>query len=82
MQCPQCASENIRIDFVQTAGKTARHGTGLGGNMNNMARATTALFTLGMSNLVWKKSKGTSKMKFTNERMALCQVCGTSWRVK
>lgn len=82
MQCPECSSEDVRIDFVQTAGRSSRRGTGLGGNLNNAARASTALMTMGMSNLVWKKSKGSSKTKFKTERMALCQNCGASWKLK
>lgn len=82
MQCPQCASEDVRIDFVQTAGKAAHHGVGLGGHTNNAMRGLVAMSTLGVSNLVWKKSKGTSKTKFKNERMGLCQSCGASWKLK
>ena len=82
MQCPKCGNENINIEMVQTGGKTAKHGVGLGGHINNAARATTALFTLGVSNLVWKKSVGTEKEKFKHEKMCLCQNCGNSWKIK
>lgn len=82
MNCPKCKSDNIRIDFVQSGGKSSHKGNGLGGHTNNMLRTSTALVTLGTSNLVWKKSKGGSSTKFKNERMGLCQSCGTSWKVK
>lgn len=82
MQCPKCGSENVTIELVQTEGKTAKHGTGLGGNVNNSARAFTALCTCGISNLFWKKSKGTEKTKFKNEKVCLCQDCGNSWGIK
>lgn len=82
MMCPSCSSENVNIEFMQTGGRTAKHGTGFGGNMNNAARGVTAISTLGMSNLFWKKSKGTSKMKLKNQKVALCQNCGNSWGVK
>lgn len=82
MNCPKCHSDNVRIDFVQTSGRSRHKGTGLGGNTNNALRGMTALMTLGTSNIVWKKSTGGSGHKFKNERMALCQNCGKSWKVK
>lgn len=82
MNCPKCHSDNVRIDFVQTSGKSNHKGTGLAGNTNNALRGMTAMMTLGTSNLVWRKSKGGSGHKFKNERMALCQSCGKSWKVK
>lgn len=49
--------------------------------MNNAARGVTAVATLGMSNLFWKKSKGSEKTKFKNEKVCLCQNCGNSWEI-
>ena len=82
MNCPKCKSQNTRIDFVQSAGKSKHKGNGIGGNMNNTARTFTAIGTVGMSNLVWKKSKGGSATKFKNDRMGICQDCGNGWKVK
>lgn len=82
MNCPTCNGTNVTIQMVQTGGKNAHKGTGLLGNTNNAARAFTAVSTLGMSNLVWKKSKGTTRQKFTNQKMCLCQDCGSNWTVK
>lgn len=82
MKCVQCGSENVTIEMVQGGGRTRKHGTGFGGNMNNAGRGLTAIGTLGMSNLVWKKSKGTEKMKYKNEKYALCQGCGYDWKIK
>jgi DNA-directed RNA polymerase subunit M/transcription elongation factor TFIIS len=82
MKCPKCGSENVTIEMMQSTGKTAKHGAGLAGNINNAARAITAISTLGMSNLVWKKSKGTEKTKFKNVKICLCQNCGNSWEIK
>ena len=50
--------------------------------MNNMARSVTAIGTMGMSNLVWKKSTGGSKQKFKHSKMAVCQACGHDWKLK
>lgn len=82
MTCPNCGSENVTIEMMQTASKSKHKGVGLGGHLNNAARGLTAVGTLGMSNLVWKKSKGGSKTKFTNEKVCLCQNCGNSWMIK
>ena len=82
MMCPKCSSENVTVEMTQTGGRTAKHGTGFGGNMNNMARGFTAATTLGMSNLVWKKSTGTEKMNYKNQKVALCQTCGNDWKIK
>lgn len=42
----------------------------------------TAVATLGMSNLVWKKSKGTNKTKTVNATMGICQNCGHTFEIK
>lgn len=82
MICPQCDSSNVTISMTQTSGRTGHHGTGFGGHTNNALRAATALMTMGTSNLVWKKSKGTSKTKFKHTKTAICQECGNSWKIK
>jgi hypothetical protein len=81
MECPKCGSSNVNIELQQVAGKTKKKGNGLGGKMNNAARAATAVCTLGMSNLVWKKSKGTESTKMESEKICLCQNCGHSWSI-
>jgi len=82
MNCPNCGSDNVTISMVQSEGKTKHKGVGLGGHVNNAARGLTAVATLGMSNLVWKKSKGTSKTEMITEKVCLCQSCGNSWTIK
>lgn len=79
MKCPKCKSENVSVDLVQVEGKTKKHGNGLGGHINNTSRGLTAICTLGMSNLVWKKSKGNEKTKFKNKTVCICQNCGHTW---
>lgn len=82
MKCVACASEDVTVEFMQVGGRTAKHGTGLGGKTNNAARGLTAVSTIGMSNLVWKKSKGTEKSKIKNQKVALCQSCGHDWAIR
>lgn len=82
MKCPQCGSEDVSISLEQTGTKTKKSGVGFGGHMNNVARGMTAVATLGMSNLVWKKSKGTEKSVAVTEKVCLCQNCGNTWTIK
>lgn len=82
MVCPECGSENVTIEIAQTGGKGKKSSVGLGGHINNAARAVTAVSTLGMSNLVWKKAKAESKTTFENKKVCLCQNCGNSWVLK
>ena len=79
MACPKCNSENVNVQIEQVSSKTKKHGNGLGGIVNNTARAATAVCTLGMSNLVWKKSKGGEKTTVENKKVCVCQNCGHSW---
>ena len=82
MKCPKCKSDDVNISIEQTGSKTKKSGVGFGGHMNNMARGMTAIATLGMSNLVWKKAKGSEKSVATTEKVCLCQNCGYSWTIK
>ncbi len=80
MKCPKCKSENVNVELVQAEGKTKKSGIGLGGHVNNHLRRTTAVLTLGTSNLVWKKATGEEKTKFKNQTMCVCQNCGHVWK--
>ena len=82
MVCPKCNSENVNVQIEQVSSKTKKHGNGIGGHLNNAARGVTALCTFGVSNLVWKKSKGNEKTVVKNEKVCLCQNCGNSWTIK
>ena len=82
MQCPNCGGENVQVQLVEQGQQTTKKGLGFGGHMNNAARATTAVMTLGMSNLFWKKSHGTNKTTTVNATIAICQDCGNTWEVK
>ena len=79
MVCPKCNSENVNVQIEQVSSKTKKHGNGFGGIVNNTARAATAVCTLGVSNLFWKKSKGGEKTKVENKKVCVCQNCGHSW---
>ena len=79
MVCPKCNSENVNVQIEQVSSKTKKHGNGLGGIVNNTARAATAVCTLGMSNLVWKKSNGGEKTTVESKKVCVCQNCGHSW---
>ena len=81
MKCPKCKSTNVVIEMVDMGSKTKKYGNGLGGHVNNAARAGAAIMTLGMSNLVWKKSKGGEKSKTKLKKKCLCQNCGYDWNL-
>ena len=81
MNCPKCGSSNVSIEFLEKGKKTKNKSVGLGGHLNNAARAGTAICTLGVSNLFWKKSKGTEKSKNINQKIGLCQDCGYDWKI-
>lgn len=68
MFCTKCGSDNVTVSIQQASAKAKKHGNGFGGHMNNLARGLTAACTLGISNLVWKKSKGGEKTVITNEK--------------
>ena len=78
--CPKCGSDDVLIQMVEVGQRSAHKGVGAIGHANNAARLVTAGMTLGMSNLVWKKSKGTTRTKTVNKTMAVCQCCGHSWK--
>lgn len=81
MKCSKCGSENISIQIQEVGAKTKNKGNGLLGHINNAARDVTAACTLGLSNLVWRKSKGVEKTIIKNEKIAICQNCGNSWKI-
>lgn len=78
MRCPRCGSYNVQISMVQTGAKTHSRGTPIG---QRIGRWLLIYFTLGLWLLVTKR-RTYSKTKFQNEKMAICQSCGYSWKVK
>lgn len=81
MKCPDCGAGNVTIQIIPEIIQTTHKGVGLIGNINNAARNLTATATLGMSNLFWKESKGSSKTKLHTHKVCLCQNCGHSWEL-
>lgn len=79
LSCPTCGGSDVQVQLVEQGQMTTKKGVGFGGHVNNAARATTAVMTLGMSNLVWKKSKGTNKTNTVTATMGICQSCGNTW---
>lgn len=82
MICPNCGSSNVTISMQEVGSKTKKHGNGIGGHVNNFAPGMTAICTLGVSNLVWKKSKGGEKTVTKMAKVCLCQNCGNSWSIE
>ena len=82
MKCPECGSENVQVQLIEEGQQMNKKGVGFGGHINNTARSLTAIFTLGMSNLFWKKSKGKNKIKIINNKIGICQNCGNTLKIK
>ena len=77
MVCPKCGSENVTVTIEQISAKTRNRGTGC---LWGIVRAFLILCTCGLWLLVGKR-KGTSKTKFKNETVCLCQNCAHKWSV-
>lgn len=80
--CPNCHGTNVNVQIVEVGQMTTKKGNGLGGNVNNVARGATAIMTFGVSNLFWKKSRGTNKTKTVNATMGICQTCGCTFEIE
>lgn len=79
--CPYCQSPNVSVQLIEVGQQTTKKGVGFGGHVNNAARGVTAVATLGVSNLFWKKSHGTNKTTTVNATMGVCQNCGSTFEI-
>jgi hypothetical protein len=77
MTCPKCNSENVLVTNEQIGGKTRTRGTGC---LWTLGRWLLIVCTLGLWLLIGKR-KRTSKTKFENRTVAICQNCGNRWNV-
>lgn len=82
LSCRRCGSQNVTVQVMQVAGKTKRKGNGFSGHANNFFRIIAIICTLGLAALFWKKSEGVNQTKYSNQKVAICQSCGSSWNVK
>lgn len=79
LRCSNCGSNNnINVTFIQTGGKTNTKGKGI---LFWFFRQFMIFITLGLWR-VWGQKLATSKVKYKNHKMAVCNSCGNSWRVK
>ena len=77
MTCPKCGSENINITLEQTKSKTRTKRTGC---LWELGRLFLIICTCGLWLIIGKR-KETSKTKFKNKKIAICQNCGHKWKV-
>ncbi len=75
MICPKCGSQNVQVTIAQVSARTKNRGTGC---LWTIGRLTLIICTCGLWLLVGKR-QGTSKTKFKNETVALCQNCAHKW---
>lgn len=89
--CPKCNGENIEYTFIETEHKSkgcaeTRKKSVVTRTGNKAGRAGMILATGGLWALTPKKSKYNEKQKekttISNQKMAICQDCGHSWKVK
>lgn len=77
MVCPKCGSENVQVITEQVSAKTKNRGMGC---LWAIGRFLLILSTGGLWLLIGKR-KGTSKTKFQNQTVGICQNCGNKFRV-
>ena len=77
MNCPKCGSNNVNVQMVNEGAKTKHNGRGC---LWECGRLLLILCTAGLWLLVGR-SKGKSKTKIINKKMAICQACGNTWEL-
>ena len=93
MACPRCGSHNTSIQFVQTGATTkSKFNTRYKGRgclywiyficFGWMIELIKWCCFFWVPLLVKSVSKGNSKTKFSNQKMAVCNNCGHSWKVR
>ena len=73
--CPQCGSNNVTFQIVQTGAVTS---TKKKGCLFGLGRLILIVCTLGLW-LVFGKKKSKSRTKIINRKVAICQNCGYQW---
>lgn len=82
MTCPKCGSSNISIQIEQVSSKTKTK-TKKKGCLFKLGRAMLICCTFGLWKLFGKKdSTSKSGTKIKNQKIAICQDCGKSWKIK
>lgn len=77
MICEKCGSNNMMVTTEQKSAKTRQRKTGI---LWGLARMFMILCTCGLWLIIGKRS-GTSKTKFKNQTVALCQNCGHKQKI-
>ena len=77
MVCPICNSEKVLVTSEQVSAKGRNRGSGC---LWLLARWTLILCTCGLWLLIGRR-KGTTKTKFKNQTVGICQSCGHKWNI-
>ncbi|MCI8955616.1 MAG: hypothetical protein HFG29_01355 [Eubacterium sp.] len=89
--CPKCNGQNIEYTFIEmehrSKGYAEKRKKSIVTRTGNKAgRTGMIMLTGGLWALTPKKSKYNEKQKgkttISNQKMAICQDCGNSWKVK
>ena len=75
MVCPKCSSENVQITLEQVSAKSKNRGNGC---LWGICRGILICCTCGLWLLIGAR-KGSSKIKYKNNTVAICQNCGHKW---
>lgn len=89
MVCRRCKSNNVTVQFVQTGSKTKSKAT-TRQKKRGCLYWICCLWLIDL--LIWcftfwsparrkSNTRGTSKTKINNQKMAVCNDCGYSWRI-
>lgn len=77
MVCPKCGSENVLVQSEQVSGKSGISG---GNPLMALGRIFLIICTCGLWLLV-PKHIGSSKTKYKNNTVGICQSCGNKWTI-
>ena len=77
MTCPKCGSEDVNVMVEQVSGKTKTNKMGC---LWTLVRLMLICCTCGLWLLIGRR-KETSKTKYKNKTVAVCQGCGNKWYV-
>lgn len=90
MTCKNCGGSNISVQYVQTGSKTKSKATTRKKKRGCLywicffwlIDFLTWCFTFWSPSRRRSKTKGSSKTTIQNEKRAVCNECGYSWRIK
>ena len=78
MKCEKCSSEKVIVQLEQVNAKT---NTGTGGILHILYTCFRLFMCLCLIGFFMPKRLSSSKTKYKNKTIALCQNCGFKWEI-